>query len=493
MGFAVKYFETITASIVNWFSGNNNSVTDFNVGSRLRTMFEAVAIEMEQIYYQLYVGIKNGIATAVFNSFNFPLLQPQAASGSVTFSRTTPAPVGGITIPAGTQVSTQGTSSSPAVTYQTVDTVVIPAGQLSVSALVVATVTGTVGNAQAGLINTLVGTPTGVNSVTNPNAFFTGTDLETEDQRLARFQKFIANLSRGTLGAIENAALGVVNIVDAVAIESPKLSVFIFNSVFQTFTDISFEANIPGGTPQQTTTSAPSTGDALYVGAANRFNTIKFTLDQGMIGGQFNWEYWNGSAWVTLPFTADSTAYLTNTGFLTFSTPSDWRDTVINGVRRFWIRLRITGTSPAVTHGATLVQAQASPFNGVVEVVAMDASSTLSPTLQANVAAQMDSYRAAGIHVTVVGPTVTTVNVTASIVANPLADTTALETQLQQAISDFINSFTLGQELILSQLIQFIRNQSTDVIDVQITTPTDSLYASFDEILKPGTISVLIQ
>lgn len=491
MAFGVKYFETITGSIINWFSGNNREVTDFNVGSRIRTMFESVAIELEQIYYQLFIGVNDGISTAVYDSFNFPLLQPAAASGNVRFSRTLPAPAGGITIPAGTQVGTPGTDASPAVLYQTTDTVLMLENTNHIDAFVVATSSGIVGNAPANTITVMFGAPSGVEAVTNLNSFFSGRDIETSDQRQVRFAKFISNLSRSTLGAIENAALQVANVVDAVALESPRLSCFVFASPLATYSDISFEVNLPSGNPQPSFPKSVSTGDALYIGGDSRFNVLKIDVDAVRLGGAFSWEYWNGSAWILLPYTGDSSLALSRSGFLTFNKPANWRDMDVNGVRKFWIRLR--ATNPSVSQVATIFQIKASPLPGIVNLVAMDSAATLPDSLRQSVDTAVEQYRAAGIGVLVVPPMVTTVAVTVNVLASPLTDAATLKALIAQKISDFISTFTLNRELILSELVQFVRNQSTDIIDVVIVAPTDNLNSSYDEVLRPGTVTVTVQ
>lgn len=489
--FGVKYFETIAGSIINFFAGNNSKLTDLNVGSRLRTIFEAVAIELEQIYYQLFIGITDGIKTAVYDSFSFPLLQSRAASGTVRFSRTTAAPVGGVTIPSGTQVSTAGSSESPAVAYQTVDTVVIPEGATFIDALVVATTDGSIGNAPAGTVTVLIGSPAGVSAVTNQAAFFTGRDLETDSERQARFQTFIANLSRSTLGAIETAALAVDNIVDAVAFESPKLSVFIFSAITLLYEDISFESNLPSGSPQRGLPATIQTNDALYIGSSGRFDVLQWNLDAGRVGGAAIWEYWNGTAWVTLPFISDSTSLLGTSGTLAFNKPSNWRDVTVNSARKYWVRMRIT--SPAISRAPKIIEVKASPLPGVVNLVAMDSSAALSPSLKTAVINAVELYRPAGVRVSVFAPTVTLVPVTVTIISNPLADAAALNTLIKQAIIDYVSAFTLGRRLTLSELIQLIENQSTDIEETVLVAPTDRIDTSFDEVLRPGTVTVTVQ
>lgn len=491
LGFVIKYYDTITASMVNWFSGNNSTITDFAVGSSIRTLIESVAVELEGIYYQLYTGITNGIQNAVYTSFNFPLLQPQPASGTVTFSNTTPAPGGGTTIPAGTQVSTAGIGGAAPVVYQTTDTVIMLAGTTSIAAVVIATTTGSVGNAVAGAVNVLVGSPSGVSAVTNPVAFFTGRDLETQSARQARFQNYIANLSRSTLGAITNAARRVATVVDAVAFESPIMTVFVFSGI-SGYTDISFESNLPSGAPQNVFNPVVENNDALYIGAASRFGLVKIDLDRGMVGGTYEWEYFGQTTggWRSLPIASDSTNKLAQSGYLSFTKPSDWIDASVNGTRKFYIRLRIT--HPSTTRVATLVQLKAQPFPGIIYLVAMDASGTLTPSLQSQISNAVNEYRGAGTQVFVTGPTITSLNITVSAQGKLTADPVALEATLEQSINNFLATFTLGQEFILTQLVQFLRNQSTDVIDLTISLPTSNRDAAFDEVFRAGTISVSV-
>ena len=64
-------------------------------------------------------------------------------------------------------------------------------------------------NAAAGQINTLGSAIPGVDTVTNPTAFNNGADAESDAAYKGRFPAYIANLQRGTLGAINNAIASV--------------------------------------------------------------------------------------------------------------------------------------------------------------------------------------------------------------------------------------------------------------------------------------------
>lgn len=75
------------ASMINWVSSATNKITDFNVGSVTRTMLEAVAIELEELYYQLLRAVEEAIEEAIYRTFNFPRNPAQKATGNVRFTR----------------------------------------------------------------------------------------------------------------------------------------------------------------------------------------------------------------------------------------------------------------------------------------------------------------------------------------------------------------------------------------------------------------------
>ena len=103
--------------------------------------------------------------------------------------------------------------------------------------------------------------------------------------------------------------------------------------------------------PQQTTTS----GDAIYLGGNQKFKAVQFYLTTPGVYSNVTiaWEYWNGSAWATLTVT-DETNGFTNTMEklleVTFTPPTDWAKTTVNGVEAYWIRAVATlGASPSIT------------------------------------------------------------------------------------------------------------------------------------------------
>jgi hypothetical protein len=202
MAFEIIKAETIVARMITWFAGVQSQITDFLPGSKIRTEFEAIAVEIEYQYAQFYGAIKKAIAVSIYTSFGFTLRPPIPASGYVTFIATS-APTQDIIISTGSQVS------STSQTYVTTAAAVLIAGATTVSVPVVCVSAGTIGNADISVINTLKTAIAGIASVDNPAAVINGLDWETEEQRQARFQKFIASLSRATDAANEYGATTV--------------------------------------------------------------------------------------------------------------------------------------------------------------------------------------------------------------------------------------------------------------------------------------------
>jgi uncharacterized phage protein gp47/JayE len=195
--FQIKSFVSITASMINRMRSVTSAVTDYNVGSVVRTMLEAVAQEINQFYIQMFNALKDAILTATYLTFSFEALPAVSASGQVVVTFT--AQPGAITIPAGT-VFTPITGNGTSYTNLAAATLIIGATQLTVQ--VVASTSGIAGNIAAGQAFTLSAPPAGFVGATNPATFSNGAPAESDDARKLRFQNFIVNLARSPTGGI---------------------------------------------------------------------------------------------------------------------------------------------------------------------------------------------------------------------------------------------------------------------------------------------------
>ncbi len=243
MSFQIKDFISIVASMVNHMRGSTSKITDYNVGGVARTMVEAPAIEIDELYQQMVQGLTEAIPTAIYLSFDFTLIPAIPASGMATFSAPSAA-VSPITIPAGTVVS-----SITAIQYQTAKAAVIQVGSTSVTTTVIAIVPGSSGNALPGAIVSINGSIFGVSTVTNALAITNGRGQETEDERRLRFAEFIGSLARGTIGSLIYAAKlasitsdtgAVLERVARVAVEETigHVNMYVYNGLGSTSADL---------------------------------------------------------------------------------------------------------------------------------------------------------------------------------------------------------------------------------------------------------------
>jgi len=122
MSFQIKKFSSILASLINWISGATDKINDFNPGSVIRTILEAFAMELEELYYQLLLATQEAIEEAIYRTFNFPRNPAISATGSVRFYRLTGSDVA-VTVPLGTIVATD---TEPPVLFATQSEGVMP-------------------------------------------------------------------------------------------------------------------------------------------------------------------------------------------------------------------------------------------------------------------------------------------------------------------------------------------------------------------------------
>lgn len=197
MAFQLKDFASITASMLNWMKAVQQKVTDFNVGSILRTMLEAIATEIDEFYKQAFIGLKEAIPVSVYTSFSFPALDAISASGLIQLTITaqgtnTLVPAGTVWVPA----SGSGTN------YEQTANVLILAAATSANIPVSAVTPGSLGNLPSGTSFTPSPVPPGFVSATNSASWINGTDAESAADHKTRFNAYISTLPRGTAAAI---------------------------------------------------------------------------------------------------------------------------------------------------------------------------------------------------------------------------------------------------------------------------------------------------
>lgn len=152
----------------------------------------------ENIYYSGYIDFATGQSLDnVAALVGYKRIPARRATGTVIFSRSTPAP-NDIIIPAGTRVAT----SDGTVIFKTTRAVILQTGQTQVEAPIEAIEPGSIGNVAANTITKIVDPISGIESVNNPNPTEGGRDAETDEEFRYRIKTTIQSLGKATLDAI---------------------------------------------------------------------------------------------------------------------------------------------------------------------------------------------------------------------------------------------------------------------------------------------------
>lgn len=219
MSLNTKDFNTVVSDQVATIQSQNAGLSNFNPGTVLRAVLEAVAgvvMFLQSLIVAMYAYARASTSTGAdldswMADFGLTRLPAVAATGQAVFSRytatlATQVPVG-TTIESsdGTLIFTVIADTSNVNYVANQNAYPLASGTSSVSVTVQATVAGSAGNATANAINTLTSAITGVDTVTNPSAFTNGTDAETDAAFRTRFQNYLASLGEGTPTAISNA------------------------------------------------------------------------------------------------------------------------------------------------------------------------------------------------------------------------------------------------------------------------------------------------
>lgn len=217
--FERQSMEQLLNKMIRWTRGVSNRFTDFRVGSKIRTLYEAVAIIVEELYDKVYRSMKGIIEENIYSVIGFNKIPATYASGSIVMSRVEPAEENYI-IPAGTTVLSKATQYKPPIQYRTIDDALLEIGHTTVTIAVVSNVSGEDGNTGAGEITEFLMQPNGVEAVTNTTAIMGGSPEESNEEQKARFQVFIEANARGILQSVRyGAMLAKVEATDGVILE----------------------------------------------------------------------------------------------------------------------------------------------------------------------------------------------------------------------------------------------------------------------------------
>jgi hypothetical protein len=207
MAFQIKNFVSIIGSMMNRMKATQLQLTDFNRGAVGRTMIEAPAIEIDQLYQQMFNGLVEAIPVSVYQSFNFPPLAAIGASGTIQL--TIASSLTSTDIPLGTLFKSTSTST----VYASTADVIIPPSTTVAYIPVAATSTGSATNLVVDVAFTLTPSPNNFSMATNLAPFINGLDAEMPADQQSRFNAFIASLPRGIITAL-SYGMSLANVKD---------------------------------------------------------------------------------------------------------------------------------------------------------------------------------------------------------------------------------------------------------------------------------------
>lgn len=212
MGLNTKNMYEVLKNLIDWTTIKTDKITDFNVGSAIRTLYEAVAIQFEEFYFAMKQNVIYAIDHAIYEAFDFYTEPSQKAKGVVTvyFEESLPAT---LTFPKGTVFCTSDIYGT--IYYESTEEVDAEQGLLSIDIEVECTEGGIKGNVPDHAITTIVASNAIIRKVTNQKAFTSGKEAETLAERKKRFQHYIKTLARGTADAILYGTLDVEGVSGA--------------------------------------------------------------------------------------------------------------------------------------------------------------------------------------------------------------------------------------------------------------------------------------
>lgn len=202
----IKSQSDVLTSLIDYTSSVTNKITDYSVGSVIRSIYDAVSIEEETLYVLMQQNIEEGIASGLLSAFNFSPKPAQKAYGYLTLEFYTP--LGNdIRIDRGTRFDTGDVNST--LYYETQEVYVVPRGSSSAVVTVYAVQPGEIGNVISGEITHAESTIYNLSRVYNVNPFLTGSDEETYTQARDRFKAMIDSIGKGTKASMLYGALSV--------------------------------------------------------------------------------------------------------------------------------------------------------------------------------------------------------------------------------------------------------------------------------------------
>lgn len=416
-----------------------STVSDFQTGSVVRTLYESFAYEMAILYEQMQrVYLSAYVDTAeemdldkVVAVLGIKRGEPDYATGMVTFDRDLGLDEN-IIIPIGTLVSTEDTEESPKKAYKTIELEIIPPTETSIKVRVQAIQPGETEVTKMGTVTIMPQPVPGVKTVDNPEAIlFTGKLRETDEQLRERAKKALVAAGNANTTSIENALLSLPGVREVKVRENfhnarGKVILSIANQVS--------EVKIPRGTELTLVLETTTKKRFATTGSVTLTGTMVEVSVQALIPGK--------------------------AGELNQAYTTEWQPLRLNN-----LTFNLSNAEPI----------ELREF-GVIEVF-VDGIDFEDTKKVSQIKQEIERVRAAGIYA-ILKPAnriaidaIFRIELTANLGISA-AETLQIEQEVTEAIATYLKTQQMGQPLLISQLTRKILEcqNVSDLLDFALTT-----------------------
>lgn len=226
MTFEPKKFEEIYTNMVQKSQEKVPTLTDFQVGSVIRTIYESFAYEigilyeqLNQVYLSAFIDSAEGSQLEMLVALlGIQRGLPDFAEGTVTFQRDLGTDI--IEIPVGTLVTTEDSEKSAKKAYTTIESQIFPANSKTLDVKIQAVERGEEQVTKEETINIMPLPITGIKSVINKSPIqFTGKKTETDEELRKRAKIALISSGKASNIALENALLSQPSVKEVKLIE----------------------------------------------------------------------------------------------------------------------------------------------------------------------------------------------------------------------------------------------------------------------------------
>lgn len=432
---------------------DNVGLTNFNQGSDIRSILEAVGLATSTVGFDFLEAIRQSIPIALYDGLNYTRKSASIATGFLRFYRL---PIFYITY--------TGADSSVEITIDAVDltlaTSSTPADDVVFDFATYSTIDLLVAGIEAH----------GSYSATKVQ---NGAVADLYNYSTVEFKGVSNYLGTNNTRDITVDTAGLINIPSGVQASTGEL-------VYQT----TASGTIPAGDA----TSADIASESLQLGTDNNIlaNTIH-TL--------------NGDGYLVTSITGvehviNDSAFSNGTEAESDDERAERFQTTVQGLHGGTVK-GIEADVLAIDQIKSVTLRERDPVPGTNTIIADDGTGNLSTALIDTIRTLIDGdpddlantpgSGVAGITYNIQAPTVVPVDVTATITrVGTISDSTELQTAVQSAIEQYINTRRLGEDVVLSEIIKRAKAAHPAVYDFTISVPASNTSISTAQISRTG-------